>query len=62
MPGLDGVELAKQAKMLQPDLKILLMTGYYSRALEAKEVGKLLFKPLRSRELTAELEALLAAG
>jgi two-component system, cell cycle response regulator CpdR len=62
MPGLDGVELAKQAKLLQPDLKILLMTGYYARALEAKKVGKLLFKPLRSRELTAELEALLAAG
>jgi two-component system, cell cycle response regulator CpdR len=61
MPGLDGVELAKQAKTLQPGLKILLMTGYYSRASEAKEVGKLLLKPLRSRELTAEIAALLAA-
>ncbi len=62
MPGLDGLELAKRAKALQPWLKILLMTGYCARAAEAKNVGKLLLKPLRSRELTAELEALLATG
>jgi CheY-like chemotaxis protein len=31
MPGLNGIELAKQAKQLLPDLKVLFMTGYYSR-------------------------------
>jgi two-component system, cell cycle sensor histidine kinase and response regulator CckA len=39
MPDLDGIALAKQAKRLQPDLKIMFMTAYYSRAAEATELG-----------------------
>jgi two-component SAPR family response regulator len=48
-PDLDGIELAKQAKLLQPDLKVVFMIGYYSRATEAESLGKLLFKPVRAR-------------
>ncbi len=61
MPDLDGIELAKQALARQPDLKVLFMTAYYSRAGEAQRLGKLLFKPLRMREIEAELDELLAA-
>lgn len=55
MPGVNGIELAKQAKALHPDLRVILATGYYSRAEEARSVGKLLFKPLRADEIEAEI-------
>jgi CheY-like chemotaxis protein len=61
MPDMDGIELARRAKRHQPDLKIMFMTAYFSRAAEAAPLGKLLFKPLRSDEIEVELEALLRA-
>src|SRR5690349_95368 len=42
MPGLNGIELAREAKALRPDLKIVLATGYLSRADEARSLGTLL--------------------
>ena len=51
MPDLDGIALAKEAKRLRPDLRIMFATGYYSRAAEAEALGTLLFKPIRDREL-----------
>jgi CheY-like chemotaxis protein len=62
MPGLNGIELAKQAKQLLPDLKVLFMTGYYSRTAETRELGKLLFKPFREPEMIAALTDLLTAA
>jgi two-component system, cell cycle response regulator CpdR len=62
MPDLDGIELAKQAKLLQPDLKVVFMTGYLSRAAEAEGLGKLLFKPVRDVEIETELRNLLAGA
>jgi DNA-binding NtrC family response regulator len=62
MPGLNGIELAKEAKRHHPGIKTMLMTAYYSRAAEAGALAdKLLFKPLRGTEIIAELDALLAA-
>jgi two-component SAPR family response regulator len=61
MPRLNGIELARQTTLLRRDLKIILITGYYSRAAEAKELGKLLFKPFREMEMIAALNDLLAA-
>jgi CheY-like chemotaxis protein len=61
MYGMDGIELARQAKLRQPDIKIMFMTAYYSRATEAMQLGKLLFKPLRGTEIEAELTEPLAA-
>jgi two-component system, cell cycle response regulator CpdR len=60
MPGLNGIELAKRAKLLQPNLKVVFMTGYYSRAAEAESLGKLLFKPVMGAEIETELRNLLA--
>jgi two-component system cell cycle response regulator CpdR len=62
MPDLNGIELAKQAKLLQPDLKIVFLTGYFSRAAEAESFGKLLFKPVRDVEIETELRSLLAGA
>ena len=59
MPDLDGIALAKEAKRLRPDLRIMFATGYYSRATEAEGLGTLLFKPIRDRELGAILASVL---
>ena len=59
MPGLNGIELAKQAQLLRPDLRIILATGYLSRAAEARSVAKLLFKPLRADQIEIEIRNLL---
>ncbi len=62
MAGLNGIELAKRAKQQHPEIKIMFMTGYYSRAADAEPLGKLLFKPLRERQMIEELSGLLTAG
>jgi CheY-like chemotaxis protein len=64
MPGINGVLLAKHAKDLQPELKVLFTTGYVQRALERNAVlyGPVLFKPLRHTEIIQEVEALLGHG
>lgn len=62
MPDMNGIELAKQAKLVRPDLKVLLETGYFSRAAEAKSVGKLLFKPLRADQIESEIRSLVRAA
>lgn len=59
MPGMDGISLAKQAKVLRPDLKVMFMTGYYSRASEAKSLGELMFKPVREPHIMDALTRLL---
>jgi two-component system cell cycle response regulator CpdR len=61
MSGLNGIELANRAKMQQPDIKIMFMTAYYSRAAEAQQLGKLLFKPVRGREIIEEPDEMLGA-
>jgi CheY-like chemotaxis protein len=67
MLGIDGVQLATQAKMMQSGLKVLFATGYAQRATErateraAMHLGRVLFKPLREAMVLREVEALLAA-
>ena len=59
MPDLDGVELVRQAKLLRPELHVLMATGYASKAKEAASLGKLLFKPLRADQIEAEIRQLM---
>ena len=63
MPSMDGVHLAKQAKLIRPGVKVLFATGYVDKAVErdAMSVGRVLYKPLRQAEVIREVEALLAA-
>ena len=60
MHDIDGIELAKRAKLLRPGLRILFQTGYPGRAQDARALGNLLIKPLRVRQIEAELRTLLA--
>jgi CheY-like chemotaxis protein len=61
MPGIDGVALARQAKVMKPAIKVMFMTGYFSRALEASDLGPLLFKPVREPHLSEAIRRLMAA-
>ena len=55
MPGLGGIEVARQLLAIQPDLPIILTTGFNVAATEdqIREVGvaKLLMKPFTTDEL-----------
>jgi CheY-like chemotaxis protein len=50
--GMDGVELAKKALLLQAHLKVLITSGYADRLREDKELpGELISKPYRKIDL-----------
>jgi DNA-binding NtrC family response regulator len=59
MPDVSGIELAKQAKQLRPDLLVIFTTGYFSRAADAAQLGKVLFKPMRAHQIQDALNDVL---
>ena len=65
MPEMDGIELARKASELDPDLKIMFITGFAAVALNsdsaAPKNAKVLAKPVHLRELVSEVNKLLAA-
>lgn len=66
MPEMDGIELARRASELDPELKIMFITGFAAVALNAAREGtspeaKVLSKPFHLRDLVDEVERLLAA-
>jgi PAS domain S-box-containing protein len=66
MPGgMNGIELAREARQLRPDLKLLLASGYPMSALAAEglpEDVSFISKPYRWTELDDKLRALRAQG
>jgi two-component system cell cycle response regulator CpdR len=65
MPEMDGIELARRAAELDPDIKIMFITGFAAVALNADSTApkhaKVLSKPIHLRELVNEVQKLLAA-
>ena len=59
MPEPDGFELAERARHLQPHIRVIFATGYLLRAATAEKVGKLLFKPVRSRDILSALDEVM---
>ena len=59
MAGMDGVELAKQAMLMRPELRVVFMTGYLSRAEAAGRFATLLYKPMRAHEIEAAIRKVL---
>ena len=61
--GIDGVQLARQARAMRPGIRVLFQTGYAQRASEreAFRLGRVLFKPLRQPDIAQAIERLLAA-
>ncbi len=65
MPEMDGIELARRATELDPDLKVMFITGFAAVALnadvEAPCEAKVLSKPFHLRDLVSEVGKMLAA-
>jgi len=65
MPGMDGIELARQAAVLHPGLRIMFITGLAAVALAASDQAppgaKVLSKPIHLREIVSEVERMIAA-
>lgn len=63
MPGLDGVELAKQAEVLSPGIKIMFITGFSAVAKQdsSTTAATVLSKPVHLRQLVEEVDKLIAA-
>jgi DNA-binding NtrC family response regulator len=63
MPGLNGIELLEQARRVQPDLQVILITAYatISQAVEAVKLGAYdyLTKPFEDEELFVAIEKAL---
>ena len=66
MPEMDGIELARKASELDPDLKIMFITGFAAVALNpdnhAPKDAKILSKPFHLRDLVNEVEKMLQAA
>jgi len=65
MPEMDGIELARRASELDPDIKIMFITGFAAVALNsdsaAPKNAKVLSKPVHLRDLVNEVQKMLAA-
>ena len=65
MPGVDGIEVARQAAARQQGLPIMFITGFAAVALAAGDRApagaKVLSKPIHLREIVAEVERMVAA-
>ncbi len=65
MPEMDGIELARRASELDPDMKIMFITGFAAVALnpdsQAPREAKVLSKPFHLRDLVNEVQKMLAA-
>jgi CheY-like chemotaxis protein len=61
MPGLSGVELARDLRSRRPDLPVLIVSGYADAEGLAPGLPRLT-KPFRSAELAVSLAALRPAG
>ncbi|WP_316860224.1 cell cycle two-component system response regulator CpdR [uncultured Cohaesibacter sp.] len=65
MPEMDGIELARRATELDPDLKVMFITGFAAVALnpdsQTPKDAKVLSKPFHLRDLVNEVGKMLAA-
>ncbi len=66
MPEMDGIELARRATELDPDLKVMFITGFAAVALNpdsnAPKDARVLSKPFHLKDLVNEVERMLKAA
>jgi two-component system cell cycle response regulator CpdR len=66
MPEMDGIELARRATELDPDLKVMFITGFAAVALnpdsKAPRDAKVLSKPFHLRDLVDEVNKMILAA
>ena len=65
MPEMDGIELARRATELDPEIKVMFITGFAAVALNEADIlpreATVLAKPFHLRQLVTEIERFLAA-
>ena len=65
MPEMDGIELARRATELDPDLKVMFITGFAAVTLNTNlrppKDARVLSKPFHLKDLVREIDRLLAA-
>ncbi len=65
MPVMDGIELARQAAEIDPEMKIMFITGFAAVALNpanrAPADAKVLSKPFHLKDLVREVDRVIAA-
>ncbi|MEZ5854872.1 MAG: response regulator [Hyphomicrobiaceae bacterium] len=65
MPRMDGIELARRASELDPELKIMFITGFAAVTLNNEVTtpkdARVLSKPFHLKDLVSEIDKLLAA-
>ena len=66
MPEMDGIELARRATELDPEIKVMFITGFAAVALNpdnhAPKDTRVLAKPFHLRDLVNEVQRLLKAA
>ena len=66
MPEMDGIELARRATELDPEIKVMFITGFAAVALnpdnKAPKDARILSKPFHLRDLVNEVQRLLQAA
>ena len=66
MPEMDGIELARRATEIDPDLKVMFITGFAAVALNpdtnTPADAKVLSKPFHLKDLVNEVEKMLHAA
>lgn len=66
MPEMDGIELARRATELDPDIKVMFITGFAAVALNpdsnTPRDAKILSKPFHLKDLVNEVQKLLLAA
>ncbi|HZB91447.1 MAG TPA: response regulator [Stellaceae bacterium] len=61
MPGLDGAELASQAKVMRPRLHVIYITGFLDQRQKARS-NPLLEKPIRAAALIEAIRKTMSAA
>ena len=65
MPQMDGIELARRAGELDPDLKIMFITGFAAVTLNSDQQppkdARILSKPFHLKDLVQEIDKILGA-
>jgi two-component system, cell cycle response regulator CpdR len=65
MPGMDGVDLARLMMADSPKLRVMFVTGYAEKALQATDVisrgARVLSKPFALSDLVRQVQTMIAA-
>ena len=56
MPGMDGFEVARVARIIRPSLKVLYLTGYVEETADEYDSEDIIQKPVRVEALAERVE------